>query len=506
MEKTATIKTLAAVFALTALVGTAEASKANLPFLANDLKPGERWATRDHANNRSQKYGYDLSVRRYRGKNKTWSHLKPNGKNSVNSDHLAYNKPIYAMEDGTVIKCWRNAPNNPTPGGRHSQAKRMPGGGNELWIQHSDGKRTLYAHFNPASIPKALCPHSKSLFDTAGVSEIDVPVALQAKIKKGQFIGRVGNSGASSAPHLHTHKELNGNGRKLVFHRGLATNYTSNKANINSWKSFSGKNIPRGDILIWPHRRLAGEYARHQFPAKNYKRLHKHLSNSGFAPEWFDGYSVNKKTFFNFVWRPAKTSWLSYFGQTASQFQTRFNQARAKGLSPVHVESYLSNNKIRYAVIFKKTSGKWLARHGLTASQHQAVFNQAVKDKLTPIDISVVSRNNKRSYTVLYRKRQIGSWQAKSQLDSSAYQKAVNANIAAGRSPFYINSYIHRGKTFYSAIFAQKPRGRWQAKHGLTSSAYQAAWNSSTKKGMATQIVTGSDGAKSKHRFAAMWR
>ena len=32
-----------------------------------------------------------------------------------NESYVNYNKPFYAMRDGTVMGCWRNAPDNPRP-------------------------------------------------------------------------------------------------------------------------------------------------------------------------------------------------------------------------------------------------------------------------------------------------------------------------------------------------------------------------------------------------------
>ena len=212
------------------------------------------------------------------------------------------------------------------------------------------------------------------------------------------------------------------------------------------------------------------------------------------------------KPFFNFVWRPAKTDWRAYWGQTATNYQKRIDKAKADRFTPTQVESYLTKGKTRYAVIFKKISGAWRARHGLTVSQHQTVFEKAKEDGFRPINVSVVSISGKRRYTVLYRKSSLGSWSLKSKLGETAYQKAVTDNKRAGRKPFYICAYMHNGKPNFSAIFAQKPKGGWRARHGLTAAGYQLQWNNAINDGLMTRVVTGYDGAKRNHRYAAMWR
>lgn len=72
--------------------------------------------------------------------------------------------PIYATGDGKVIKAKRNL---------------YTGYGNEVEIDHGFGYVTKYAHLNEFDIRKG------------------------QKIKRGQKIGEVGNTGLSVAPHLH---------------------------------------------------------------------------------------------------------------------------------------------------------------------------------------------------------------------------------------------------------------------------------------------------------------
>jgi len=61
------------------------------PFRATDLKPGERWFTRDHGGG-DQTLGHDLTIRRYTGSNK-WTCNKAGTNGSKNSDKPAWKKP-----------------------------------------------------------------------------------------------------------------------------------------------------------------------------------------------------------------------------------------------------------------------------------------------------------------------------------------------------------------------------------------------------------------------------
>ena len=70
---------------------------------------------------------------------------------------------IYASGDGTVIKVERN----------------KSGYGNNIIIDHGYGYKTRYAHLK------------------------DIKVKKGSKVKRGQEIGTMGNTGKSTAPHLH---------------------------------------------------------------------------------------------------------------------------------------------------------------------------------------------------------------------------------------------------------------------------------------------------------------
>ncbi|MEM8808022.1 MAG: peptidoglycan DD-metalloendopeptidase family protein [Cyanobacteria bacterium P01_G01_bin.38] len=521
---------------LTALTVVAPAANAeqlyDLPFKGEDLRPGERYSRgkRIHTPdpNHVQHWGYDLGANRWDSKNDRWTSVfgspTDHWNDPKNTNYVVYGKPVYAIADGVVTKCWRNAPDNPRPK-LPSESKndiefsdrewlhpefrnnRMAFGGNFLQMTLSDGSSVRYSHMVPGSIPTNLCPHNDALWSAPGRSEeTEVPETQQATVQRGQLLGKVGNNGNSTGPHLHFHREKDGKPSKIEFRRGLATPVTGDQANIDNWKRFAGDQISPGPTLIWPPRTVGQEYARHRFPEKDFGRMYDHLADSGYWPKWIDGYSVNGKVFYNFVWTKAPGQWRGYFGQTSAQYQKRINDAKRDGFAPVFVESYLRNGQTRYAVVFQKgKAGQWRARHNLTVAQHQVVLDQAKQDGLKPVNVSVVSVNGQRRYTVLYRSDSIGSWQLKSQILESDYQRIFDENKQAGRRPIYLNAYVHDGRPYLAAIFSSKPKGAASARHRLSSSGYQSAYSSATRKGLLTQAVTSFDGARTQHRYAAVW-
>ncbi len=512
----------------------------HLPLYANDLKPSERYSTGDHAVTTTQKFGYDIAARRLADDG--WTSLRPgifddeHWEDPKNTNYIVFGKPFYAMKDGTIIACWRNAPDNPRPKYPNEdnnipneekmwwhpfhRAGLLAGGGNHLWILHDDGTRALYAHAKQGSIPASLCPRNATRFSTKpDRTQLDEngmydPIALKPferkRVKAGQFLGRIGHSGSSTGPHIHIHVERKNTAGEWVadpmrFRRGMSTPLNNGQADITKWTSFSGQTMPKGEILFWPPTRLDREYARHKARATSFPRVFKHLANSGYRPRIIDGYSVGGKVFFNHIWEPAKKPWRAYFGETGAKHQANFNKAKTDGYAPVFVDSYLQNGKIRYVTVYEKKPGRYVLRRNMTGQQHQALFNQSAAEGLTPVSISVVSVNGQRRYTALYRKENIGSWVHKSAVREADYQKEVNAQQARGRLPIYLNGYMHKGTPYFSVVFASKYAGRTRARHGLSASGYQTAAETSWGQGFITQSVTAFDGAKSLHRFGAVW-
>lgn len=501
----------------------------DLPFLAENFDVGDLkvfWGRDKHSDSGSvQEHGYDLGAVRYDRGAEKWTEFTVSdaeyNRSRTNQRWLIYGKNIHAMREGKVIACWRNAPENP-PGGLHQQVNngRVYGGGNGFWIEHADGTRIEYAHMIPDSVPRDLCPHNAVLLPQKISSplvakawpHIRVPAEKQATVKAGQFLGRVGNSGTSSSPHLHIHLEQGGEAGlakkdgsplQINFRRGLFAQRNNGSPN-NVWKSFAGKPIPAGPVLVWPHRSLSSEYARHRFPADQFQELFDHLTDSGYWLVWADTYNVGGKNFINQIWRPAKRQWRAHVLVNSQSHQNSTSAAMRAGFAPVFVESSVSGGQARYSAVFVKgMSSNVIMRHGLTVQQHSAEIAAANKKGLSPAGISVISIGGQRRYTVLYRPEKVGAWEIRSQIPETGYQAMYDANVRAGRRPIYLNAYMHGGQPFISAIFASRPGGK--DRHLMSASTYQQEWRSALEAEMLTRAVTSFDGARSQHRFAAVW-
>ena len=134
-----------------------------------------------------------------------WNRFGPGGIEFVgegkkNDDYSVYGQEVIAVADGVIAKAITNIPEN-TPG---SQNPAVPitietAGGNVVSLQLADGTFATYAHLQGNSIT----------------------VKEGQRVRRGDVLGRVGNSGNATGPHLHfqvaTAPGLEGEGVPYLF-------------------------------------------------------------------------------------------------------------------------------------------------------------------------------------------------------------------------------------------------------------------------------------------------
>jgi hypothetical protein len=104
------------------------------------------------------------------------------GDRSKNESYLAFNQPVLAVGDSTVTSVVSDLPDIP-PGAPPEGISLGQVVGNNVILDLGHGVFALYAHMKQGS----------------------ATVKAGDRVKEGQVIGRLGNSGNTSEPHLHFH-------------------------------------------------------------------------------------------------------------------------------------------------------------------------------------------------------------------------------------------------------------------------------------------------------------
>jgi murein DD-endopeptidase MepM/ murein hydrolase activator NlpD len=175
----------------------AQGFSARLPFEGTWYVAAEHGSLDAHKRFLAEAFAYDFLQIGANGKS-----YQRDGK--TNNDYYAYGKKVLAAKDGTVLSV------------RSDVAENVPGettnltspGGNVVVIDHGNNQFGYYAHLKPFT----------------------VAVKPGARVKAGDVLGEVGNSGDSPEPHLHFHVMNNpdpsqGDGVPLVFESWKAEAY-----------------------------------------------------------------------------------------------------------------------------------------------------------------------------------------------------------------------------------------------------------------------------------------
>lgn len=98
------------------------------------------------------------------------------------SNYVIYGREVLAVADGTVVSSRNDLPEQ-VPGALPQGITIDQADGNFVVLDIGGGNYVLYAHMQPGS----------------------VTVKAGAKVKRGDVLGKVGNTGNTQAPHLHLH-------------------------------------------------------------------------------------------------------------------------------------------------------------------------------------------------------------------------------------------------------------------------------------------------------------
>lgn len=103
------------------------------------------------------------------------------GDGSQNTQWAGFGQPVYAASGGTVVSVRRDMPDIPPGTDPEWLNGFLEYGGNHVTIEMAPGVYAFYAHFQQNT----------------------VRVRLGQKVKAGAYLARLGNSGHTTAPHLH---------------------------------------------------------------------------------------------------------------------------------------------------------------------------------------------------------------------------------------------------------------------------------------------------------------
>ncbi len=206
------------------------------------------------------------------------------------------------------------------------------------------------------------------------------------------------------------------------------------------------------------------------------------------------------------IWSKHSTGpWVARHGMSDEAYQREFDKLTGEGFRLVSVDGYEVNGQARYAAIWRKASGPaWIARHGLSSADYQAAFDKNGADGYRLISVNGYTVNGHARFAAIWEKSGGPAWVARHGLSSTQYQAAFDSYVKDGYRLELVSGYAEGNEARYAAIWRKGATTAWAARHGLSSDDYQSAFNSYSAQGYRLTHVSGYTVA-GQTRYAAIW-
>jgi Bacterial tandem repeat domain 1 len=244
---------------------------------------------------------------------------------------------------------------------------------------------------------------------------------------------------------------------------------------------------------IWTKASGGAWVARHDMNGDEYQKEFNKYNGKGMRLVMVDGYELNGSARYAALWEKKPTpAWVARHGMMGDQYQQEFNKNSGQGLRLVWINGYTVGGSPRYAAIWEKSAGPAaVARHGLTSAQYQQEFNKWSQQGYRLKLVSGYASGSEARYAAIWEKASGPAQVARHGLTSSQYQQEFNKWTGQGFRLSHVSGYRVGSSTLYAAIWEKSAGAALAARHGMTGSDYQAAFNQLAQQGYRLQEVSG---------------
>ncbi len=207
----------------------------------------------------------------------------------------------------------------------------------------------------------------------------------------------------------------------------------------------------------------------------------------------------------------ASVPFVAYHNLTGAQHQSRFNDLGSRGYRLTSISIYGDPNDARYAAVWVQQGGAaQRAVHGVTAAGYQAAFDGAVAAGFAPVLVSATGPATSARFAAVFEQGVAGGWIARHGLTDASMGitgAMATENRRAEDEKFYLRSlalYGDTGDYRYAAIWHKNPGGldtayRW----ALTNDSYQQVFDAFTGR---NHNRPAGFGVATDTRIASIWR
>jgi hypothetical protein len=94
-------------------------------------------------------------------------------------------------------------------------------------------------------------------------------------------------------------------------------------------------------------------------------------------------------------------------------------------------------------------------------------------------------------FAAIFEKDDGTAWEARHGIDGNTYQATFDSLVRQGFCLTYVDGYSQGQEARFNAIWQKRGGPAWQARHGMISDQYQAAFDSLAQQGFRLVTVSG---------------
>jgi len=206
-----------------------------------------------------------------------------------------------------------------------------------------------------------------------------------------------------------------------------------------------------------------------------------------------------------FVQPVSAQAWVARHGLSPADYQSAFNTYTQQGYRLKTMSGYTCGGQEKYIALWEKTSGpEWAARHGLSAQDYQAAFDDFSKKGYRLTWVSGYQVGNQAKFAAIWQKQGGAAWAARHNMTAADYQAAFDSYSKSGYRLIQVCGYVVGGTEYFAAIWDKSAGGAWTARHNMTASQYQQAFNDNAGQGYTLKMVSGYNKGGT-DLYAAIW-
>lgn len=200
------------------------------------------------------------------------------------------------------------------------------------------------------------------------------------------------------------------------------------------------------------------------------------------------------------------TAWESHHGVDGATYQTLFTTLGERGLAIASVCGYSEGRDARFAAVWHADDGtRREGRHNLTAGEYQAEFDHLVAEGFRMTCISGYAINGEARYAAIFEQSPGPDWQARHGLSGSAFQAEFDKLASQGYVLVQSCGYRVNVDRQFAGLWQRLPIDSWEAHTGLTDSQYSALFAQLSGAGKRLTSLSGySDTGIA--RYASIWQ